>query len=58
VTDYDSEIELSEQQCPNCDHDAYRRRCGCDNGLSYHDCGEDSVCLNAKCTPRDPAMCK
>jgi predicted RNA-binding Zn-ribbon protein involved in translation (DUF1610 family) len=40
--DYD--VELSEQTCPNCGHEAYRRDCECEDGLGYHDCGEDSCC--------------
>ena len=40
--DYD--VELSDEQCPKCGHEAYRRECECDDGLSHHDCGEDSCC--------------
>jgi hypothetical protein len=41
------DIELSDMQCPNCGHEAYRRDCFCEDGLSYHDCGEDVCCCVA-----------
>ncbi len=50
--DYD--IEASDSNCPKCGHEAYERQCECDDGLGYHDCGEDSCCclddsLNVRC---------
>lgn len=45
---FDSGIELSEVQCPNCNAETYERRCGCEGGYRGHDCGEDC------CACRDP----
>lgn len=48
------DFELSDEQCPNCGHEAYERTCDCNEGYSYHDCGEDVCCClypndNVKC---------
>lgn len=37
-------IELSDETCPKCGHEAYERMCGCDEGYDGHDCGEDVCC--------------
>lgn len=41
------DYEISEDECPNCKHYPTRTRtCGCDDGYSHHDCGEDCcMCL-------------
>lgn len=41
MSDY---VELSDETCPNCGHEAYERDCGCDEGVSGHECGEDACC--------------
>lgn len=38
------DFELADRDCPKCGHEAYTRRCGCEDGYSYHDCGEDACC--------------
>jgi hypothetical protein len=51
MSDY---IELSDQTCPNCGHEAYERQCGCDRGYSGHDCGEDVCCC---LYPEEDSVC-
>lgn len=47
------EIELSENLCPNCGHETYEWRCECEDGYSYHDCGEDCcACLHPEANVR------
>lgn len=47
------EIELSDEVCPNCGHEAYERRCDCEDGYIGHDCGDDCcVCLYPKLNVR------
>lgn len=41
MSDY---IELSDELCPNCGHQAYERECNCDDGIDGHECGEDVCC--------------
>lgn len=50
----DEHIELSDKRCPNCNQEAYERECGCDDGVSGHDCGEDSCCC---ADPEDNVRC-
>lgn len=38
------DVEYSDEPCPKCGADTYKRRCGCDGGFSHHDCGEDTCC--------------
>lgn len=41
------DIEATDEICLVCRHEAYQRRCDCEDGYSFHDCGEDScACLN------------
>jgi hypothetical protein len=43
----DDEIEFSHEACPKCHGHTYSRQCHCDEGLSYHDCGDDCcVCVD------------
>jgi len=40
-----NEIELSDEHCPKCGHEAYERRCyNCEDGIEDHDCFEDTCC--------------
>jgi len=47
MTDYEFEDEfgLEDESCPKCGSDTRTRRCeDCEDGASYHDCGEDTCC--------------
>lgn len=39
--------DISETPCPNCKHGhTHRSECGCEDGYSHHNCGEDCcMCL-------------
>lgn len=42
-----SDMELGGGTCPKCGHESYVRDCDCEDGKSFHDCGNDCcVCLN------------
>ena len=53
MSDFDDSFEISDEHCPMCQHFTYRRECGCDEGYSDHDCGED-CCV---CFDPEPNIC-
>ena len=49
-----SDWEYSDYYCPKCGEQLHERDCDCEDGYSYHDCGEDTCCClddspNVKC---------
>lgn len=45
MIDYHDSVELSDKSCPKCGaYPTHRRDCGCYDGYSHHDCGEDCCC--------------
>ena len=55
----DDNIDLGDGPCPKCESDTRSRACDyCEDGVSSHDCGDDTCCclnpmLNTRCDDCD-----
>lgn len=39
------DVILSDEECPKCGHTLLWRQCwNCEDGLAYHECGDDCCC--------------